>query len=121
MQYTGSNNPSECALYYPELVMVRCQGKKKYRKVCCITVQEREKLYPYDICGTTDCPFFKPVGKEDWIRKENGNAVWFEQMSPEQQDKMMTAKEYETYYAMKEAIWKWEKMVNEKRAEKETE
>ena len=65
------------------------------------------RMKKLDMCGTVACPFFKPNGKGDHVRKERGNDVYFADLTEEQKAKQMNTKQYSAFY---------EGVVNEKRA-----
>ena len=90
MQSTDStSNAVECALSYPVNNEIKCCLKDD----ACIAMQVT------GACGTIECPFYKPLGKGDWVRRENAREVWFEELSEEAKAKQMSAGEYKLLYA----------------------
>ena len=90
MQSTDStSNAVECALSYPFSDEIKCCLKDD----ACIAMQVT------GACGTIECPFYKPLGKGDWVRRENAREVWFEELSEEAKAKQMSAEEYKLLYA----------------------
>ncbi len=114
-----------CANYYPEDTKVTVKlirnpdtGRSKhiYRddKVmkCCLEDNHREYYQKMDMCGTVACPFYKPQGTANQVRKEKRNAVWFEPLKPEQEEWQMTPQRYKAHY---------ERLHNGKRKRKKAE
>ena len=90
MQFTDStSNAVECALSYPFSDEIKCCLKDD----ACIAMQVT------GACGTIECPFYKPLGKGDWVRRENAREVWFEELPEEVKAKQMSAEEYKLLYA----------------------
>ena len=109
MRFTDLKDDAlKCANYYPEDAKEKIDavtdpetGRKRYiykeTKVlrCCLEDQHRHHYEKLDMCGTVACPFYKPNGTANQVRKERRNAVWFVPLSPEQEAKQMTPREYE--------------------------
>ena len=90
MQSTDStSNAVECALSYPFSDEIKCCLKDD----ACIAMQVT------GACGTIECPFYKPLGKGDWVRRENAREVWFEELSEEAKAKQMSVDEYKLLHA----------------------
>lgn len=91
MQFTDSTNEGavECALSYPFNNEIKC----------CLKDDAFIAMQVTGACGTIECPFYKPLGKADWVRKENAREVWFEELPEEVKAKQMSADEYKLLYA----------------------
>ena len=102
MRFTDLKDDAlKCANYYPEDAKEKIDavtdpetGRKRYiyKEVkvlrCCLEDQHRHHYEKLDM-------FYKPNGTANHVRKERRNAVWFEPLSPEQEAKQMTPREYE--------------------------
>lgn len=84
-----------CALFVPEDKSVK---DKTQVLRCCLDDPFREYYTIMDMCGTVACPFFKPVGKDNCIRKEKGKDVWFEEIPENVRKHQMTPMEYAKGY-----------------------
>ena len=103
MQSTDStSNAVECALSYPFNNEIKC----------CLKDDAFIAMQVTGACGTIACPFYKPLGKGDWVRRENAREVWFEELPEEVKAKQMSVDEYQLLNA---------RMKNEKDDEKEIE
>lgn len=90
MQSTDStSNAVECALSYPVNNEIEC----------CLKDDAFIAMQVTGACGTIECPFYKPLGKADWVRRENAREVWFEELPEEAKAKQMSAEEYKLLYA----------------------
>lgn len=90
MQFTDlTSNAVECALSYP------LDNELK----CCLKDDAFIAMQVTGACGTIACPFYKPLGKADWVRRENAREVWFEELPEDVKAKQMSAEEYKLLYA----------------------
>lgn len=90
MQSTDStSNAVECALSYPDNNEIKC----------CLKDDAFIAMQVTGACGTIECPFYKPLGKADWVRRENAREVWFEELPEEVKAKQMSYGEYKLLYA----------------------
>ena len=97
MQSTGfSNKALDCALLMPETAIVKGTKQKVMR--CCLDSRHRKYFVEMEMCGTVACPFFKPVGKAETIRKEKGRDVWFMEMPDRIKELQMSPEKYQDCY-----------------------
>ena len=88
----------KCGLYLPESRQMS-DGTTKITMRCGVDWKERNVFNRAGKCGTPDCPFWKPVGSTDKIRRETRyGKVYFATMPEELKSRQMTAKEYSNWF-----------------------
>ena len=86
------NSPCGCTNYLPEKKGEGENEKTVYR--CCLTNGERERKMRNGMCGNDGCPFFKPVGKSDTVRRDGKGKTCFVPLTKKQAAHQMSNEEY---------------------------